>query len=484
MLRMSSSRARFANGRAWGPLLRSGWLAVFCLLIAPVHGQTDPAEPTTAAAPADSAAGTSTETAVEPAAGATAASEVGGGELEPTTTDGALEPSNGDAPLEPATPALSATEASQAYLAATEQQYGHNSLPTAEAFTGLAEAQRAAGDHNAAAEAYLAAIEIYRAVDGPFTGLALAPLVSLADNYNEAGKYAEAVSAYGEARVVSRRAFGLLNEEQIPLLDRLSETLLGMNEPAEAEAQQVEALRIVERNWPPESPQALAAIYKYADWLAARYEYQRARDQYSRALRTVRDVYGKEDARQVEALLGIGNSFREQRIPESQGYGALEDALALLEAAPERDPLALATVLRDLGDWQVAFGKVGYDGAEYRRAWQLLGEVADGDTLKRQWFSGPNFVLREPLSVRDISADPTAPEGYVLSTFDLHTNGETYNVAVADSKPAGLKDEAVLRNVRRSRFRPQMANGEIVEGTRLALRFTFRYEPESVASEE
>jgi len=446
---------------------------VFCLLISPVHGQTDPAQPSTA----ESAAGTSAEPAAAPEA-------IGAEQLDPTAADGQLEPSNGDAPLEPAAPALSATEASQAYLAETEQQYGRNSLPTAEAFTGLAEAQRAAGNRDAAAEGYLAAIEIYRAVEGPFTGLALAPLTSLADNYVEAGKYAEAASAYGEARVVSRRAYGLLNEDQIPLLDRLSETLLNMNEPAEAEAQQVEALRIVERNWPPESPQALAAIYKYADWLADRYEYQRARDQYSRALRTVRDVYGKEDARQVEALLGIGNSFREQRIPESQGYGALEDALALLEAAPERDPLKLATVLRDLGDWQVAFGKVGYDGAEYRRAWQLLGEVADGDALRRQWFSGPSFVLREPLSVRDVSADPDAPEGYVLSTFDLSTNGETYNVAVADSEPVGLKDEAVLRNVRRSRFRPQMANGEIVEGRRLALRFTFRYEPESVASED
>ena len=29
--------------------------------------------------------------------------------------------------------------------------------------------------------------------------------------------------------------------------------------------------------------------------------------------------------------------------------------------------------LRDLGDWSVAFGKTGYNGSEYQRAWQLLG---------------------------------------------------------------------------------------------------------------
>ena len=79
--------------------------------------------------------------------------------------------------------------------------------------------------------------------------------------------------------------------------------------------------------------------------------------------------------RQVRPLVGIGNSFRNQRIPEGQGVGALRDALALLIAQKDPDELAMAEVLRDLGDWEVAFTKVDYDGAEYRRAWQLLGDV-------------------------------------------------------------------------------------------------------------
>ena len=203
-----------------------------------------------------------------------------------------------------------------------------------------------------------------------------------------------------------------------------------------------------------------------------------------RALRTIREYYGKENIRQVEPLLGIGNSFRNQRIPDGQGIGALQDALTLLMTAPERDSLSTAIVLRDLGDWEVAFNKVGYDGGEYRRAWELLGEVANGEQLRSEWFTGPTYVLREPISLRGLSEEPNAPRGHVLVSFDLDTMGQSGNVAVVESEPAGLKDEAVLRHIRRSRFRPQLANGELVHTEALALQFNFRYSLDAVVATE
>src|SRR6185369_2941648 len=58
------------------------------------------------------------------------------------------------------------------------EQYGKNSLPTAEAYSDLADAQRHAGQHEQATQNYVTAIEIYRAVDGPFTGLAIPLLLN------------------------------------------------------------------------------------------------------------------------------------------------------------------------------------------------------------------------------------------------------------------------------------------------------------------
>jgi hypothetical protein len=48
----------------------------------------------------------------------------------------------------------------------------------------------------------------------------------------------------------------------------------------------------------------------------------------------------------------------------------------------------------------------------------------------------------------------------------------------------GLKDEAVLRHIRRSRFRPLVTNGELVQGTGLAIQVRFRYLDEVASGDD
>ena len=361
-------------------------------------------------------------------------------------------------------------------------EFGSRSVQAAEAHIDLANAQREAREFEKAAENYLAAVEVYRSVDGPFTPLAIGPLTSLGDNYHEAEDDANAVAAYSEARTVSRRAYGLHNTEQIELLDRMSRSLLDLNQLSEAEAQQLEALRLVQRAYPPGSDEVLEGIYKYAEWLGDRQFFQLQRDQYARALRMIRQIHGERDVRQVQPLLGIGNTYREERNPASMGISALEEALNLLLEQPERDPVLTAMALRDMGDWAVAFGRTGYSGTEYQRAWQLLGSVPNGAAIRRQWFTGANYVLYEPISPRGLSMDPDASSGHVTVSFDIDTGGNTENVTLVESNPVGLKDEAVLRHIRRSRFRPVLENGAVVVGKSLAIQVKFRYLPETAAA--
>ena len=54
-------------------------------------------------------------------------------------------------------------------------------------------------------------------------------------------------------------------------------------------------------------------------------------------------------------------------------------------------------------------------------------------------------------------------------------------VMLVESEPAGLKDEAVLRHIRRSRFRPVIENGAVVVGKSLAIQVKFRYLPDAAA---
>src|SRR5690606_5907832 len=97
----------------------------------------------------------------------------------------------------------------------------------------------------------------------------------------------------------------------------------------------------------------------------------------------------------VRPMRETANSYRVQRLPDNQGLNALRSALELLDEQAVEDPLARAEVLRDLGDWDVAFSNVEADLQPYRDAWTLLGEVENGDELRQEWFEALNTVLSE-----------------------------------------------------------------------------------------
>jgi protein TonB len=76
-----------------------------------------------------------------------------------------------------------------------------------------------------------------------------------------------------------------------------------------------------------------------------------------------------------------------------------------------------------------------------------------------------------------LTNDPDAPRGHVLVRFDIDATGRSQNVTVVSSDPVGLKDEAVARHIRESRFRPNIVDGQLVTTRGRALDVVFRYVP-------
>lgn len=368
-------------------------------------------------------------------------------------------------------------------LELTADEFGADSIEAAKAHAALGAAQRNAGRFEPAVENYLQAVELVRAARGPYAEQLIGPLVGLGDTYQADEEHLNAVSAYNEARSASRRENGLLNEDQIAILDRMTESFYELGELEQASEQQLAALHLIERVYEPHSPEVLEATYKYAAWLRRNGNFTAERDHYMRAMRTIRDHYGDDDPLLAEPLRRIGNSYRLQRTPHGQGSSSLTQALEILSAQEDPDPLMLATVLRDIGDWEIAFTNVGASNAQYRRAWELLGEVERGDALREDWFQRIHYVLHDPHSTRGLSVAPGGVPGNVVVEFDIDEQGRTDNVVLIESDPPGFKDEAFLRHVRRSRFRPQMADGVVVPARR-SLRLTFRYAPEELEEDD
>ena len=348
------------------------------------------------------------------------------------------------------------------------------------ALSNLAILQRSLELYEPSERNFVRAVDVIREADGTYSEAVISPLVGLGMNYQARGDFFEAETTYEEARTVSRRAYGLLNEQQIDILDHLANTMMDTQRYVEADEYQLTALHLMERIHGADTPGVLPAIYKFARWLRSAYRFQEERGQYVRAMDIIRDYEGATSQSMVRPLRETGISYRTQKLPEGRGSSALRRALEIAESQPAPDSRLIAETLVDIGDWNVAFSKVGATGEEYRRAWQLLGELADGDALREEWFNDPIYVLRENPSSRGIGSpnDPGVLPGHVLVTFNVTEFGRTTDVTVVESVPPGLKDDSTARAIARSRFRPRMVDGELVPAQGLARNFTFHYQPE------
>jgi hypothetical protein len=379
-----------------------------------------------------------------------------------------------------------AAAAAKVLLDLTSAEFGEQSSEAARAHKWAADAERAAADYDAAELNYLRSIEIYQALDGPFAPAAIEPTIGLGDNYFDAGNFANALSAYSEARNVQRRAFGLLDQGQLAIIDRLTRSYQAMQMHVEANEQQLEAMSLIERNHPAGSIEMLEGIYRYGRWLRSVGRYLDERTQYERAIRIIRAEHDKDSLLLVTPYREIANSFREQAFEDPRGAGALNAALEILELQPEPDALELAQVLIDIGDWKTAFDNEGSGDGDYLRAWDQLGRVSDGEALRAEWFQSarPVSVRFARMSTRDLAQDPLEPgvlRGKVLVQFDVTAGGRAENLLIVESDPAGFKDEAAVRSISQSRFRPRIVDGSLVAARGLGLLFNFSYLPEDGA---
>jgi hypothetical protein len=377
-----------------------------------------------------------------------------------------------------------AVVAAQQLLELTIEEYGERSLEVGQARYELAQAQRLAGQLDAAELNYLNAIETFRSVDGPFSELTIDPSIGLGDTYQSDGQYMNAVSAYNEARTLQRRINGLLSEDQIDVMDRMTQSFQSMAMHTEADEQQREAMTLIERIYGPDSEESLQAIYKYARWLQDVYRFSESREQFERAIRIIRAAYGKENVLLVEPYRGIGNSFRSQGLQDPRGASALRSAVELLENQEQPDPVLLAQALIDVGDWETAFEPAGAGHEAYRRAWDLLSTTAQGREQRSESFqaSRPRVVLLENMSIRGLASNPNDPDavpGHVLIRFDVDPFGRTQNVSIVESDPPGFKDDSAQRSMSLSRFRPRMEDGDFVFARDRGYMITFSYMPDA-----
>jgi TonB family protein len=357
-------------------------------------------------------------------------------------------------------------------------ELGDDSEDLADSYVFVAEIYSANRDFRAAEESILNALAIYERQRSPLSSLLIDPYASLGDAYQAAGEHALAYAAFGQARDLSRRSFGLHNSRQIALVRKMADSAYALGDEEESIELQVQAIELVQRAHGPVSFESFEAISHLASWLSEHRYYRAAGTQYRVAANLLRFGLDSDPLEVVRTLRFAASNFR--LAPKSlEGYkpppSELLSALEIVRGLPEDNPELRAAIHRDIGDWHVAFDNKWEIEAPYLRAWQILSDLEDGDEIQREWFSSTVPVYLATFRSGKLSHEADAPQGSVTLRFRVNENGTADDIEVTSSRPENLLNGAARRRVNNSRFRPAIANGRVVASTGV-MAFEFGYE--------
>lgn len=353
------------------------------------------------------------------------------------------------------------------------------------------------GELREAQDTIKSAIDELNAAREPNAEMLIEAWTQLGNAYAMDELFPLSLASFASAIELSRRHYGLFNENLIELLNLMNQTARVSGDFAAAAEFQVEASQVKQQiqrrivtnaatTFGIDSPEHLNAKLDYAHWLAT-FDKQLSTNTYDEVFELIDDHFDNDKELQARTFQSMA-SRRLQDPNQLRNWVLTNDpfelirALRLVEKAENPDPVLHASILRDIGDWRLTFlppQSQNRTAKAYREAWEILGSAENGATLQDELFGQPQVIMQDnaPLTHwQYLTQSTNAPEGRVDLEFEVDTMGRPRNITVLSATPEWMRDDAI-EQVQYSVFRPRVENGEIVTSTgQLVLRF--RYTPE------
>jgi tetratricopeptide (TPR) repeat protein len=372
-------------------------------------------------------------------------------------------------------------------------------------------------------------------------GLGLAEqLAGLGQTYQTRGQHRDAIKIFDRAIHVSRINNGLYDLSQVPIIERMVESLKARGRWEEVHERHQYLFWLHKRNFGADDPRMLPVIDRLGKWYINDYALnpeRRMMDQlvdahnlFQHAVNIISGTYGENDLRLIEPLRGLvmSNWFfanyrgeggttplershltRELGVDQvnfltdqhtdnrltqylrnnyADGKRAIEQMVAIYSVSPDARPGAAARAKVELADWEQLFDRRRNAADLYRQAYVELKADEKTRTQAEKLFSQPvalpelEFVesdLEQPASVRGATDNEAIePVNYVLVSFDVNRFGDAENIQVLESSPEDNADyrARVKRSLETTRFRPRLVDGEPVDTQGLTQKFVFTSE--------
>jgi tetratricopeptide (TPR) repeat protein len=384
------------------------------------------------------------------------------------------------------------------------------------AYNNLGATQYQLADYPAAEASYRKSLELLEATQGISSRRLIVPLAGLGAVYAAQDQHELAAAHFARALAVSRRADGLFNLAQLPLIEQAAESLYALTDFSGVERERTYALKIAEQNFGYGDPRTLPALLKLADFYEGLREFIAARMMYLRA----RDITMKESGgfspEAIKALVGVarthrlqytmdpetldsqqparddvtgevvGKIYKESRVPppsvDRTGLRAVKTALELLRAASDPPPQLLIDTLAELGDWYQTTSRPNLALPYYEEA----ATVYDANPARGliNPLLAPRMVFYRPpvAALRGLST-PTGQYRVRKTIFEFTVSdaGIPDNITVVESNMSEAQLTQSRRALSRAIYSPRFENGKAIaaSGVRFTSEWTEVHHPEA-----
>jgi tetratricopeptide (TPR) repeat protein len=377
------------------------------------------------------------------------------------------------------------------------------------ALMNLAVVQQLADDYVSAEATYRRVIELIEA-SGRLTRPRLArAYAGLAVTYHAAGRHDLAADAFEHAIALNRRAEGLFNEGQLPLLEKHADALTELGRVEEAKLAHRYALQVVGRRHGERSLPYARQFESLGRWYTRVGAYEASRATLRQATQLTGSIEGADTAALVGPLTAYAENARrwlldpqwretgsvdesrramfhdQSMLPPSslssgtiaaEGLKALEAAARIVDADTNASPALVAGVHAQLGDWEMARRQPERAVPQYQRAWEAAGAGADGASLRQALFGAPVLIRYLVPDYWDRYAR-RPPEEVERRNVEIELTVTAAGIAADARVLADAGDERLaaqaMKALETAVYRPRLADGTAVatEGVRFVQPF-------------
>ncbi|MCW8125139.1 hypothetical protein [Microbulbifer halophilus] len=341
-------------------------------------------------------------------------------------------------------------------------------------------------------------------------------LLGLATALQDVGAHKEAISEFRRAMLITRVNEGLYSLSQTPMIERMIESQIALNQWEDANDNQKYLYWLHARNYGEKDPRMLPVINDLSRWHLQSYVEEKgatlfehlisATNLYELAVDIITQNFGANDLRLVDALRGlkatnyylatydgepqqavvVNTSFgggnmdapRRSKLDHyrmnsfSTGKKAIARMVDVYQENPQSPPAASAKAKVELGDWYMMFNKWHSARETYGEAYRALWDNGATNREIEDIFGRPAALPALPMLDEDTSAQE---ESYVTVTYDVTAFGKARNIEILHARPKGsVNMRSRVRNaLKRAKFRPRFEDGEPVETTGIVQRFVF-----------